>query len=58
MALMSNLAVVIVVLCQNKFLKNQFTGAVASEISILAQTFSIITTCAMIAAFRTLVAQN
>jgi len=55
---MSNLAVVIVILCQNKFLKNQFTGAVASEISILAQTFSIITTCAMIAAFRTLVAQN
>ena len=56
MASMSNLTVYAKV--KFNLEKNQLTGAVASKISILAQTFSIIPTGAMITAVGTLVAQN
>ena len=56
MASMSNLTVYAKV--KFNLEKNQLTGAVASKISILAQTYSIITTGAMITAFGTSVAQN
>ena len=56
MASMSNLTVYAKV--KFNLEKNQLTGAVTSEISILTQTFSIIIAGAMITAIGTLVAQN
>ena len=57
MASISNLTVLTVKRRYNPK-KIQFTGAVTSVISIVAYTFSITTTGAMIITFSNLVAQN
>ena len=60
MSLISDFTGLMVILCQESFnlKRNQLTGAVSSEISIMAETFSVITTGAMITACGNCVAHN